>query len=136
MGIFNEHSTGLTYTRGLPVNGPPGPGFKLTSDGNYDIDGKLLKNITTGTDQEDIMSKIWIDDHVAGQTANLTYYLKKDGSISLAGNLNFNNHIGFNHGVGMQPNYLLNKSLNKSQIDTLVAFNHCDPQGREPRDEC
>ena len=38
MGIFNEHSTSHTYTRGLPsLRGPYGIGYKLTPDGNYDI---------------------------------------------------------------------------------------------------
>ena len=43
MGIFNEHSTGNTYTRGL--SGPPGVsgvGFKLTTDGNYDMENKKI----------------------------------------------------------------------------------------------
>ena len=43
MGIFNEYSIGNTYTKGLPgLRGPPGIGYKLTPDGNYNIDNKKI----------------------------------------------------------------------------------------------
>ena len=51
-GIFNEHSTGNTYTRGLPgLRGPPGVpgvGFKLTPNDNYDMESKKLTNLQPG----------------------------------------------------------------------------------------
>ena len=46
MGIFNEHSTSHTYTRGfLGLRRPPGIGYKLTQDGNYDMEKNQDKMI-------------------------------------------------------------------------------------------
>ena len=36
--------------------GPPGIGFKLTGDGNYDIDGKRLTNVADSTDDNDAVN--------------------------------------------------------------------------------
>ena len=38
MGIFNEQSFNHPFARG--IQGAPGVGFSLTSDGNYDMTGK------------------------------------------------------------------------------------------------
>ena len=35
MGIFNEHSNNNTFAKG--IQGAPGVGFNLTSDGDYDM---------------------------------------------------------------------------------------------------
>ena len=35
MGIFNEQSFGHPFAKG--IQGPPGVGFSLTANGNYDI---------------------------------------------------------------------------------------------------
>ena len=68
MGIFNDnihnpHSTN-SYINIRTPRGPPGPGFKLTQDGNYDIDNKQLKNIRDGTQDADVVSKKYIDDEL------------------------------------------------------------------------
>ena len=39
-GLLPSSSTTTTSRRGLP-----GVGFKLTDDGNYDCDGKILTNL-------------------------------------------------------------------------------------------
>ena len=39
------------------VTGVRGVGYKLTTDGNYDIDNKQLKNIKDGTGDADVVSK-------------------------------------------------------------------------------
>ena len=41
MGIFNEHSHNNPFARGL--QGAPGVGFSLTSDGDYDMADKKLR---------------------------------------------------------------------------------------------
>ena len=54
MGIFNEHSTSNTCTRGLPgIRGPPGIGYKLTPNGNYDLENKKLSNLKPGQNDND-----------------------------------------------------------------------------------
>lgn len=35
MGIYNEHSSGQQFAKG--IQGAPGVGFNLTADGNYDM---------------------------------------------------------------------------------------------------
>ena len=39
-----------------PQRGLPGVGFQLTDDGNYDIDGKRLTNVTDSIDDSDAVS--------------------------------------------------------------------------------
>ena len=63
MGIFNDnqrnpHTSNTGGQTGLPgKQGPPGVSFKLTPNGNYDIDNKQLKNIKDGTDNNDTVNK-------------------------------------------------------------------------------
>ena len=86
--IHNPHTVnpGATYGQ----RGPPGPGFKLTSDGNYDIDNKKLTNVMTPTTDADAATKKYIDDHVTN--VHQTGYLKKDGSVAMTGDLNVGGH--------------------------------------------
>jgi len=43
MGVFNEHSTTSKNGQGgKQIIGPPGVGFKLTGNGDYDIQYKKL----------------------------------------------------------------------------------------------
>ena len=70
MGIFNEHSSNQhPFARG--VQGAPGVGFNLTSDGNYDMVGKKLTNVGNPTDDKDAVSKNYVDTH-GGKTSSLT----------------------------------------------------------------
>ena len=64
MGIFNEHSSSSSFTTGgcrtVPLQGPAGPqgiGFKLTQNGNYDIQNKKLVNVKQGADPNDAVTK-------------------------------------------------------------------------------
>ena len=61
MGIFNDNSqnnnTGGSGQPGLPgQKGDPGIGFKLTADGNFDLDNKQIKNLSGGTDKSDAVN--------------------------------------------------------------------------------
>ena len=64
MGIFNEHSSSSSFTAGgfrtVPLQGAAGPqgiGFKLTQNGNYDIQNKKLVNVKQGADPNDVFTK-------------------------------------------------------------------------------
>ena len=64
MGIFDEHSSSSSFTTGgfrtVPLQGAAGPqgiGFKLTQNGNYDIQNKKLVNVKQGADPNDVVSK-------------------------------------------------------------------------------
>ena len=71
MGIFNEHSSNQhPFARGL--QGAPGVGFNLTSDGNYDMNGKKLTNVGNPTDDKDAASKKYVDTHSGGKTSLIT----------------------------------------------------------------
>ena len=64
MGIFNDnynnpHTANTSATLGAV--GPPGPGFKLTADGNYDIDNRKLTKVAEGTDNSDAITKHQLD---------------------------------------------------------------------------
>ena len=58
MGIYNDniHNPHTSGTTQGPV-GPPGPGFKLTGDGNFNINGKRLTNVGAPTEDDDTTTK-------------------------------------------------------------------------------
>ena len=64
MGIFNELSSSSSFTTGgfrtVSLQGPAGPqgiGFKLTQNGNYDIQNKKLVNYKQGADLNNVVTK-------------------------------------------------------------------------------
>ena len=79
MGIFNDniHNPHTTNVVGGGVRGPPGVGFKLTADGNYDIDNKQLKNIKDGTDNNDAVNKNQMEHYI------------ENGDLDIQGSINF-----------------------------------------------
>ena len=89
MGLFNEHSSSSSDTTSSGVQGPAGPpgpagiGYKLTSDGNYDIENKKLINVKNGDNDNDVMVKSQIE----GDVSNKIQESKIDGSnfVSKAG---------------------------------------------------
>ena len=86
--IHNPHTSNTGATQGQ--RGPPGVGFKLTSDGNYDVDNKKLTNVATPTGNADAATKKYIDDHIGN--VHQTGYFKKDGSVAMTGDLNVGGH--------------------------------------------
>ena len=79
MGLFNEHSsssdTSASGVQGQPgppgARGLPGIGYKLTSDGNYDIENKKLTNVQNGDKDNDVMVKSQIEGYVSNKTQYL-----------------------------------------------------------------
>ena len=71
MGIFNQQPNyNQSYSKGKPirgVQGPPGIGFNLTSDGNYDITNKKLTNMAKGTASSDAVTKNQLDTAVGNK---------------------------------------------------------------------
>ena len=59
MGIFNDQSAGQSF--GKRIQGPPGIGFNLTQNGNYDLNDKKLTNIAEGTVSKDAITKHELD---------------------------------------------------------------------------
>ena len=70
MGIFNEHSSDQhPFAKG--VQGAPGVGFNLTSDGNYDMVGKKLKNVGNPASNTDAATKKYVDENSGGGKRSL-----------------------------------------------------------------
>ena len=76
MGIFNDniHNPHSVNTGGAAgprgQQGPPGLGFKLTINGNYDIEKKRLTNVGAPTDDDDATTKEYVDDELNSKVAN------------------------------------------------------------------
>ena len=79
MGIFNDNSqnnnTGGSGQPGLPgPKGDPGIGFKLTADGNFDLDNKQMKNLSGGIDKSDAVNYGQLLEHTENHQNN--YHLQ------------------------------------------------------------
>ena len=80
MGIFNQHSNNnqpqqQSFLRGL--RGSPGVGFSLTSDGNYDMKNKKLKNVGEGVESSDAVTKHQLETEINSKI-NSSPSVKKD----------------------------------------------------------
>ena len=92
MGVTNGQLESPSATgkgeKGDP--GLPGIGFSLTDDGNFDIDSKRLTEVALPIDNNDAATKEYVDNNLLA--IDLSPYLKRDGTTSMTGNLNMNNH--------------------------------------------
>ena len=81
MGIFNDNSqNNNTGGSGQPgQKGDPGIGFKLTADGNFDLDNKQIKNLSGGTDKSDAVNYGQLLEHTANHQDN--YHLQQSFSF-------------------------------------------------------
>ena len=75
------------------VKGLPGVGFKLTDDGDYDIQNNKLRNVASPQTNNDATTKSYVDVEVSET-------LKKDGSDKMNGSLNMENFRIENVGAG------------------------------------
>ena len=104
-----SYSNGLlpstTTSTNEPQRGLPGVGFKLTDDGNFDINGKLLTNVAEPVNGDDVTNKNYVDIQNARQNIaiadkasknNLDSKLNIDGSNSVTSYLNLNNNKATN----------------------------------------
>ena len=68
-GILNHDDThGATP---IILRGLPGVGFKLTKNNDFDLDNKKLTNVQSGDDENDVMTKQKIENHVSNKTQYL-----------------------------------------------------------------
>ena len=78
MGIFNEHSDN-SFAKG--IQGAPGVGFNLTSDGDYDMVNKKLRNVGAPNSNNDAATKKYVDDNSSGSL--LSSKLTVDSNIDM-----------------------------------------------------
>ena len=64
----------------------PGIGFKLTDDGNFDIDEKRLTDLGDPIDDGDATTKKYVDEN----KSNKNEVILRDGSQNMTGNLDLN----------------------------------------------
>ena len=86
MGIFNEQSFDHPFARG--IQGAPGVGFNLTSDGDYDMINKKLRNVGAPTSITDAATKKYVDDNSGGGKTSL---LTVDSDIDMKGRYRIQN---------------------------------------------
>lgn len=55
--------------------GPPGNGFKRTENGDFDIEGKRLRNIKSPTTPDEAVNKAYIDDKLENKEKILRDYI-------------------------------------------------------------
>ena len=87
-GQLESSSTSGRGEKGDP--GLPGIGFDLTDDGNFDIDSKRLTEVAAPIDKNDAATKEYVDNNLPA--IDLSHYLKRDGTTSMTGHLNMDNH--------------------------------------------
>ena len=73
-GILESDEKGGSGERG--EQGLPGIGFKLTDDGNFDIDGKRLTDVSLPVDGGDATTKAYVDGEIGHHTGNF-YHLRQ-----------------------------------------------------------
>ena len=81
MGIFNQHSNNQQQRFLRGIQGSPGVGFSLTSDGNYDMVNKKLKNVGEGVESSDAVTKHQLETAINSKintSPSLSNYVKKD----------------------------------------------------------
>ena len=92
MGIFNEHSDN-TFAKG--IQGAPGVGFNLTSNGDYDMINKKLRNVGAPSNNTDAATKKYVDDNSSGSFDDSSL-LKLDGTRKMTGNLDMDSNKIYN----------------------------------------
>ena len=87
MGIHNDNSKNLhssSYITHSNVIRVPGIGFKLTSDGNYDIDNKKLTNVAEGTSGNHAINVNQMVNYISAGALDIQNTINfKRGSISI-----------------------------------------------------
>ena len=88
-GILESDEKGGSGERG--EQGLPGIGFKLTDDGNFDIDGKRLTDVSQPVDGGDATTKAYVDGEIGHHTGNFyhlrqsfTFYDSSDTELALS----------------------------------------------------
>ena len=77
-GILESDEKGGSGERG--EQGLPGIGFKLTDDGNFDIDGKRLTDVSQPVDGGDAANKKYVDTH-SGLHTQRYYHFRTDFTL-------------------------------------------------------
>ena len=117
-GLLSSSST-VSQQRGL--TGLPGVGFKLTDDGNYDIDGKRLTNVGEPTGDNDATTKAYFESENS-KKAYKTYVDSEIAKVKVHSSPNYHLQQSFT----FYKNYGDKAELTKSNISITNHTNHLD----------
>ena len=138
MGIFNEQPSS-TSTTSSGVQGLQGLGFKLNSEGDYDMENKKLVNVKQGTNNNDVVTKSYLDSEITKiPSVDTTQFVKKTGA-SMNGDLilqpqpypihgNTDKAISYN----TARNIFLSKKEGGSMLQSLDMNNHFITNIKDP----
>ena len=118
-GILESDVKGEGGVRG--EQGLPGIGFKLTDDGDFDIDSKRLTDVGKPTENSDATTKAYVDDAIGHHTGNFyhlrrsfTFYDSSDNLLPLSTDSITGLVTDYKHGY-----YKISKSGDGSTFSTL-----------------
>ena len=118
-GILESDIKGEGGVRG--EQGLPGIGFKLTDDGDFDIDSKRLTDVGKPTENSDATTKAYVDDAIGHHTGNFyhlrssfTFYDSSDNLLPLSTDSITGLVTDYKHGY-----YKIPKSGDDSTFSTL-----------------
>ena len=118
-GILESDVKGEGGVRG--EQGLPGIGFKLTDDGDFDIDSKRLTDVGKPTENSDATTKAYVDDAIGHHTGNFyhlrssfTFYDSSDNLLPLSTDSITGLQTDYKHGY-----YKIPKSGDDSTFSTL-----------------
>ena len=118
-GLLESEVKGGSGERG--EQGLPGIGFKLTDDGNFDIDGKRLTDVSQPVDSGDATTKAYVDGEIGHHTSNFyhlrqsfTFYDSSGTELALSTDSITGLVTDYGHGY-----YKIPKSSDESTFSTL-----------------
>ena len=132
--------------------GLPGIGFKLTDNGNFDIDGKRLTDVSQPVDGGDATTKAYVDREIGHYTVNFyhlrqsfTFYDSSDTELALSTDSIAGLVTDYKHGYskirkgGDETTYSyvsikIRNNLPKSYVNGEIAKVHIDTTPLLPRD--
>ena len=118
MGFWNGQNENARRTAGKQgPRGRPGIGFKLASDGNYDLENKKLTNVSDATANNEAVTKSQLD-----QKPDLTSVLLLNGQNHMTGDLDLRGNKLILPGE-INMNRKLIKNLDVDENDDLSAVN-------------
>lgn len=94
MGIINDEPNSLVSDCKEGKRGPPGIGFRLNDNGNYDIENKRLVNVANPTNAQDSVNYMTVKAQtlLLDGSNHMTGYLNMSGNeIINSGNIIMNN---------------------------------------------
>ena len=118
MGFWNgQNTTGGSVGGAGGTRGPPGVGFKLTANGNYDLENKRLTNVADAAGQDDAVTKSQLD-----KKPDSTSVLLLNGQNHTTGDLDLRGNKLLLPGE-INMNRKLIKDLNTDESDDLSTVN-------------